>query len=64
MKWVVIIFISVVGYMVVTGNMGGAKKATQNYANVMYSGKKSGNANSKPAVMHQYIKNKDKGSIK
>ncbi len=35
MKWFVIIFIGAITYMIVTGNMGGAKKATQNYADVM-----------------------------
>ena len=65
MKWVIIIFVSVIGYMIATGNMGGAKKATQNYADVMYGGQKSGsNSNAKPAVMYEYIKNKEKGSIK
>ena len=34
-KWIVIIFIGVIIYMIATGNMGGAKKATQNYADVM-----------------------------
>jgi len=63
-KLVIFLFVAVIGYMIYTGNMGGAKKATQNYADVMYSGKKSGNANAKPAPMYQYIKNKEKGSIK
>ena len=34
-KWIAIIFVGAVVYMVVTGNMGGAKKATQNYADVV-----------------------------
>ena len=64
MKWVIIIFVGVIGYMIATGNMGGAKNATQNYADVMYGGQKNPNPNAKPAVMHEYIKNKEKGSIK
>ena len=35
LKWIGIIFVGVVVYMIATGNMGGAKKATQNYADVM-----------------------------
>ncbi len=38
-KWIFIIIIAGVVYMVATGNMGGAKKATGNYLDVMY-GKK------------------------
>jgi hypothetical protein len=62
-KYVIIIFVAIIGYMIYAGNMGGAKKATQNYADVMYSGKNSGTS-SRPAPMHEYIKNKEKGSIK
>ena len=34
-KWIAILFVGTIVYMVATGNMGGAKKATQNYADVM-----------------------------
>ena len=34
-KWIGIIFVSAVIYMIATGNMGGAKKATGNYASVI-----------------------------
>lgn len=34
-KWIAIIFVGAVVYMIATGNMGGAKKATENYSNVM-----------------------------
>ena len=64
MKWFIIVFVSVIVYMIATGNMGGAKNATQNYANVMYGDHKSSSSNAKPAPMHEYIKNKEKGSIK
>ena len=51
--------------MIATGNMGGAKKATQNYVDVMNQGRKPHTQqNAKPAVIHEYIKNKEKGSIK
>ncbi len=39
MKWVAIVFVGALIYMIVTGNMGGAKKATQNYSDVMHGGK-------------------------
>ncbi|MEA3352781.1 MAG: hypothetical protein U9Q33_03050 [Campylobacterota bacterium] len=34
LKWIAIIVIAAVIYMIVTGNMGGARKATQNYVDV------------------------------
>ena len=34
-KWIAIIFVGGVIYMISTGNMGGAKKATTNYAEIM-----------------------------
>jgi hypothetical protein len=58
MKWVIIIFVAVIGYMIATGNMGGAKKATQNYADVMTTGKPTPQA--KPAAIHGYIEHKNK----
>ena len=63
-KIILIVFAVIVGVMIYTGNMGGAKKATQNYADVMYSGKANPKGDAKPAPMYEYIKNKKKGSIK
>jgi len=37
-KWIAIAAVAGVIYMIATGNMGGAKKATQNYADVMRGG--------------------------
>jgi hypothetical protein len=37
-KWIAIALVAGVIYMIATGNMGGAKKATQNYADVMRGG--------------------------
>lgn len=31
MKWFILIFVVIIGYAILTGNMGGAKNATQNY---------------------------------
>ncbi len=39
LKWIGIIFVAALIYMIVTGNMGGAKKATSNYHQVMGTGK-------------------------
>ena len=39
MKWFLIIFTIGIMYAIFTGNMGGAKKATQNYQKVL-TGKK------------------------
>ena len=37
-KWIAIAFVAAIGYMIATGNMGGAKKATQNYVDVQRGG--------------------------
>ena len=34
MKWVIIAFVAAIGFAIVTGNMGGAKDAAQNYVDV------------------------------
>ena len=40
MKWFILILVLVVTYAIITGNMGGAHKATENY-NKLLSGKPS-----------------------
>ncbi len=60
MKWVIVIIVSVVGYMIYSGNMGGAREATKNYNKVMQKG---GSGEVRPSPMHEYIKNKKKGSL-
>ena len=37
-KWIGIIFVAAVIFMIVTGNMGGSKEATANYNKVMSRG--------------------------
>jgi heme A synthase len=39
LKWIAIIFVGAMIFMIATGNMGGAKKATKNYNTVMRGGK-------------------------
>lgn len=34
LKWIGILFVGAIVYMIATGNMGGAKDATQNYVDV------------------------------
>ncbi|MEA3289695.1 MAG: hypothetical protein U9Q04_05885 [Campylobacterota bacterium] len=34
LKWIALIIVAVVIYMIATGNMGGARDATQNYVDV------------------------------
>lgn len=34
MKWLFLILVIVIGYMIYTGNLGGARDATQNYVDV------------------------------
>ncbi len=38
MKWILIIAVCVIGYMIATGNMGGGKDAGQNYQKVRTAG--------------------------
>ena len=62
MKWIIIIVVGVIGYMIYTGNMGGAKDATRNYVDVRHNQQSSG-AESRPNLIHQmieYNKGKDK----
>jgi hypothetical protein len=40
LKWIAILFVGGIIYMIATGNMGGSKSATQNYADVMRGGGK------------------------
>ncbi|MDD2697372.1 MAG: hypothetical protein PHF17_01085 [Arcobacteraceae bacterium] len=60
-KWILIVFVSVIGYMIATGNMGGAQKATNNYREVMTKG--GDRENARPAPMYEYMKNKPQGSL-
>lgn len=60
MKWIFLILIIVIGYMIYTGNMGGARDATQNYVDIRGQKNASG-AEGRPSPMHQYIEyNKQK----
>ena len=60
MKWIIILVIGVIGYMIYTGNMGGAKKATGNYIKVR-SEKQSSGAEVRPNLINQMIEyNKNK----
>ena len=38
-KWIGIAFVGAIIYMIATGNMGGAKQATQNYVDVQTGAK-------------------------
>ncbi len=38
LKWLFIGIVGILVYMIATGNMGGSKKATKNYAEVMRGG--------------------------
>ena len=40
MKWILILFSIGIAYAIYTGNMGGAKSATQNYQKVLTGGAK------------------------
>ena len=37
-KWIGIIFVGIIIYMIATGNMGGSKHATNNYSKVKTTG--------------------------
>ncbi|MBD3840285.1 MAG: hypothetical protein IE909_00115 [Campylobacterales bacterium] len=55
MKWVLLIFVAVIGYMIYTGNMGGAKEATQNYVNVRHQQTDEKAMEGRPNVLHSLI---------
>ena len=54
MKWIIMIVVSVIGYMIYTGNMGGAKEATGNYVDVRHNQQSPG-AEARPNLIHQLI---------
>ncbi len=55
-KWVIIIAVIVIGYMIYTGNMGGAKDAAQNYVEVRHNQVEDGAAEARPNILHSIIK--------
>ncbi|MEA3384800.1 MAG: hypothetical protein U9Q20_09055, partial [Campylobacterota bacterium] len=55
-KWVLILFVAVIGYMIYTGNMGGAKEATGNYVKVRHTQVEDGAAEARPNILHSLIK--------
>ena len=55
MKWVFIIVIGAIGFMIYTGNMGGARDATQNYVDVRTKKTDEKGAVGRPSAMHQMI---------
>jgi hypothetical protein len=56
MKWVFLILILVIGYMIYTGNMGGAKDAAQNYVDVRHEKTDEKAMEGRPNVLHSLIK--------
>lgn len=61
MKWIFLILIVFVGYMIYTGNMGGAREATQNYVDVRSQKSPDQKATEgRPSPMHSYIEYKNK----
>lgn len=55
MKWVLLLIVAVIGYMVATGNMGGAKKATGNFVDVRKNQKAPEGYEAKPSPLSQMI---------
>lgn len=57
MKWIGLIVVAIIGYMIYSGNMGGARNATQNYVDVRAKGDfKNGEGEARPNIMHSLIK--------
>jgi hypothetical protein len=54
MKYFIFGIIGLLGYMIYTGNMGGARKATQNYIDVKSSDNQNTNQNYK-SPLESYI---------
>ncbi|MEA2050035.1 MAG: hypothetical protein U9O56_04840 [Campylobacterota bacterium] len=60
-KWIFLVIVAVIGYMIYTGNMGGAKEATGNYVKVRHTQSEEGAAEARPNLIHQMIEyNKNK----
>ena len=55
MKWILLVIVGAIGYMVATGNMGGAKEATGNYIKVRGESKPNGDVEARPSALHQMI---------
>jgi len=53
-KWILLAAVAGIGYMIFTGNMGGAKNATANYIKVK-SEKQSAGAEARPNLINQMI---------
>lgn len=54
-KWIFLVIIIAIGFMIYTGNMGGAKDAAQNYVDVRHSQTIEGQE-ARPNVLHSLIK--------
>ena len=60
-KWIFAVVILVIGYMIYTGNMGGAKEATGNYVKIRHEQVDENAAEARPNLIHQMIEyNKNK----
>ena len=60
-KVILLIVAAGIGYMIYTGNMGGAKSATGNYIKVRQNATSNGNAKPSPLVQMIEYNNKKKG---
>ncbi|MEA3315711.1 MAG: hypothetical protein U9Q30_07655 [Campylobacterota bacterium] len=55
MKWVLLLIVAAIGYMVATGNMGGAKEATGNFVDVRKNQTPPEGYEVKPSPLSQMI---------
>lgn len=55
MKWVLILVAAGLGYMIYTGNMGGAKKATGNFVDVRKNQQPPEGSKVQPSPLSQMI---------
>lgn len=59
MKWIFLFLVVFIGYMVYSGNMGGAREATQNYVDIRNDQKSDESAaDGRPSPLHKFLEYK------
>lgn len=59
MKWIFFILIAVVGFMIYSGNMGGARDATQNYVDIRnQKATDESSVQGRPSPLHKFLEYK------
>lgn len=57
-KLIFVILLGLLIYMIATGNMGGARDATQNYVDIRHQQAAEGSAEGRPSPLHKFLEYK------